>query len=137
MHEQVFFVSAQKIRQSGKLPIFLEVYARRIIVYTVYNPLNFLWAPFSLKEPPYLLDYYKLDCRKSANMKIWRLPDRSGSCLIKIRPRPDWSGCCLIKIRQRLIDQAATMVKAGSCLIDQAAARLKSGICLIDQDPSL
>ena len=32
-------------------------------------------------------------------IKIWQLPDRSGTCQIKIRWQPDWSGCCLIKIR--------------------------------------
>ena len=69
-----------------------------MIVYTALLPLNFLWAPFSLKEPPNLLDYYKLDWRKSENMKIRRLPDRSGS---------------------GLIDQAAARLKSGSCLIDQ------------------
>ena len=73
-----------------------------MIVYAACNPLNVLWpwAPFSFKEPPNLLDYYNLDCGKSENMKIRRLSDWSGSCLIKIRPRPDWSGLCLIKIRQ-------------------------------------
>ena len=76
-----------------------------MIVNTAFNPLNFLWARFSFKEPPHLLDYYKLDCRKSENMKIRQLPDWSDSCLIKIRLQPNRSGCCLIKIRQRLIDQ--------------------------------
>ena len=111
-------------------------------------PLNFLLAPFSLKEPPNLLDHYKLDWSNSENMKIRRLPDWLGRCLIKIRQRSDQSGCCLNKIRQLpdwsgscligqavawsksgicRIDQAATMVKSGSCLIEQAAARLKSG----------
>ena len=27
-----------------------------MIVYTALLPLNFLWAPFSLKEPPNLLE---------------------------------------------------------------------------------
>ena len=71
-----------------------------MIVYTACNLLNFLLAPFSLKEPLNLLVYYKLDSWKSENMKIRRLPDRSASCQIKIRPGPDRSGCCLIKIRQ-------------------------------------
>ena len=52
-----------------------------------------------------------LDCRKSENIKIRQLPDRSGSCLIKIRPRPDRSGCCLIKIRQM-------PNQSGRCLIE-------------------
>ena len=120
-----------------------------MIVYTTCNPLNFPWAPFSLKEPPNLLDYYKLDCNKLENMKIRRLPAWSGSCLIKIRPGligqvAAWSkpGSCLIdwaaarsKSGSRLTDLVATMIKLGSCLTDQAAARLKSGSFLIDQDP--
>ena len=32
-------------------------------------------------------------------IKIRQLPDRSGTCKIKIRRQPDQSGCCLIKIR--------------------------------------
>ena len=54
------FGPAQKIRRSGKLPIFFKVQVRRMIEYTACNPLNFLWAPFSLKEPHNVLDYYKL-----------------------------------------------------------------------------
>ena len=104
-----------------------------MIVYTACNPLNFLLAPISLKQPPHLPDYYKLDCRKSENMKIRQLPDWSGSCLIKIRSQPDQSCCCPIKIRQRLIDQAAAWSKLGSRLIAQAATMVKSGSCLIDQ----
>ena len=87
--------------------LFLEICVRRMIVYTACNPINFLRAPFSLKEPPNLLEYYKLDSKKSENMKIRPLPDWSGSCLIKIRlglikirQLPDLSGHCLIKIRQ-------------------------------------
>ena len=45
-----------------------------MIVYTACNPLNFLCAPFSLKQPPNLLDYYTFYCRKSENMKIRWLP---------------------------------------------------------------
>ena len=56
-------------------------------------------------------------------MKIRRLPDWSGSCLIKIRAGPDRSGCCLISIWQ-LPD--FTMVDAWSIRrlpdFDQAAA---------------
>ena len=57
-----------------------------------------------------LLDYIKLDCKKSENMKIRQLPDWSGNYLIKIRQRPNLSDCCLIKIRQ-LPDWS------GNCLI--------------------
>ena len=59
-----------------------------MIVYIALLPLNFLRAPFSLKEPPNMLDYDKLDWRKSENIKIRRQPDRSDSCLIKIRQLP-------------------------------------------------
>ena len=61
----------------GQLPNFLKVYVRRMIVNTACKPLNFLWGPFALKEAPYLMDYYKLDCRKSENMKIRRLLDQN------------------------------------------------------------
>ena len=57
-----------------------------MIEYTTCNPINFLLANFSLKEPPHLLDNYKLDGRKSENMKIRWLSYWSGSCLIKIKP---------------------------------------------------
>ena len=56
-----------------------------MIVYTACNPLYFLWAQFSLKEPPNLLYYYNLDCKKSENMKIRQLPDQN-------QARPYWSG---------------------------------------------
>ena len=46
-----------------------------MIVYTSCNPLNFVLAHLSFKEPPSLLDYYKLDWRKSENVRIRRLPD--------------------------------------------------------------
>ena len=68
-------------------------------------------------------------------MKIRRLPDWSGSCLIKIRLQPDWSGYCLIKFRQ-------LSNWSGRYLIKIRPERLgshhgKSGGCLIDQDPGL
>ena len=58
-----------------------------MIVYTICNPLNFLWAPFSLKEPPNLLDYYMFSVENLKILKLGGLFVRSGSCLIKIRPR--------------------------------------------------
>ena len=65
-----------------------------MIVYTALLTLNFLRAPFSLKEPLNLLDYDKLDWRKLEN----------------------------IKIRWLLIGQAAALSKSGSGLIGQVAA---------------
>ena len=72
---------------------------------TPFDPLNSFRAPFLLKGPPNLLDYYQFKCRKSENLKIRQVPDCSGGYLIEIR----------------------------HCLIDQATARLKSGHCSIDQ----
>ena len=66
-------------------------------VYNACNPLNFLWALFSLRGPPHFLDYDKFHLTKPENMKIRRLPHRLGCCLIK----------------------------SGSCLIDQATAYSK------------
>ena len=52
------------------------------------------------------------------------MPDRSGTCQIKIRRQPDWSGCCLIKIRQ-LPD------RSGTCQIKLRRQPDRSGCCLI------
>ena len=110
-----------------------------MIVYITCNPLNFLWATFSLMESHNLLDYYKLT---GGNQKVWK--SKSGSGLIGQVAAWSKSGSCLIiqaaawsKSGSFLINQAATMVISGSSLIDQAAARLKSGSCLINQDPGL
>ena len=65
------------LRKSGDQANYLKnviAYVRRMIVYTTCNPLNFLWAPFSLKEPPHLLDYYMFSVE---NLKILE----SGGCL--------------------------------------------------------
>ena len=59
----------------------------------------------SLKLFPNLLDYNKLNGRKSDSLKI----------------------------RHCLIDQTTARSKSGGCLIDLAAARSKLGTCLIDQ----
>ena len=120
-----FLVLLRKSGNQANYQFFLKVLVRRMIVYTACNPLNFLWAPFSLNEPPNLLDYYKFDCRKSENMKI-RRPDWSGSCLIGQVAVWSKSGSCMI-------DQATAWSKSGSCLIDQAAEMVKSGSCMIDQ----
>ena len=50
LHEQDFLVL---LRKSGNQAN-----------YTFCNLLNFLWVPFSLKEPPNVLDYYKFDWKK-------------------------------------------------------------------------
>ena len=52
------------------------------------------------------------------------MPNRSGTCQIKIRQQPDRSGCCLIKIRQ-LPDQS------GTCHIKIRWQPDRSGSCLI------
>ena len=74
MPEQDFWSCSEN--QANYL-IFLKVKVMRMIVYNTCNPLNFLYAPFSLKEPPNLLDYYKLNWRKSENMKIRQLPNQN------------------------------------------------------------
>ena len=64
---------------------------------TLLYLLNFLRALFFLNIwPPYLLKYYKFNCRKTENLKI----------------------------RHCLIDQATPRSESGRCLVDQAAAWL-------------
>ena len=65
-----------------------------MLLYTPFDPLNSFRAPFLLKGPPNLLDYFHVNCRKSENLKI----------------------------RHCLIDLATTRFKSGSCLIYLAAA---------------
>ena len=47
--------------------------------------INFFRAHILLKWHPNLPQYYKFSCRNYGNLNI-RLPDRSGTCQIKIRP---------------------------------------------------
>ena len=92
-----------------------------------FDPLNSFMAPFLLKGPPNLLDFYRLNCRKSKNLKIRHcLIDQATARSIDQAAARSKSGRCLI-------NQAATKVKLGGCLINWAAARWKSGSCLIDQ----
>ena len=84
-----FLVLLRKSGNQANYLISLKVLGMRMIVYTAWNSLNFLWDSFYLEEPPYFLDYYK-----SENQKIWK----SGGCLIGqtvawlIRLLPDQSG---------------------------------------------
>ena len=78
-----------------------------MIVYTAWTPLKFLWAPFSLKGPPYLLNYYNLD------WSIGPLPyqNQAAAWLIRqpwwknqaaawlIRQLPDWNRASAWSIR--------------------------------------
>ena len=100
---------------------------------TPFDPLNSFWD--SLTDPVTLLNYYKLNFKKSEII---------GGCLIdQATNRLKLGGCLInqaatvVKPGNCLIDQAATRLNSGSCLIDQAAARIKSGSFLIDQDPGL
>ena len=62
------FGPAQKIRQSGKLPDFLEsLNWEDDIICCILTP--FLLDHVSLKEPLNLLGYYKLDYRKLGGSK--------------------------------------------------------------------
>ena len=118
---------------------------------TPFDPQNSFWAPFPLRNPPNIHDYYKFNCRKSKNLTIMRLSDWSGNSQIeimqppdwhpalvrqvpdKIRRLPDWSYSHHCKIR-RLPDWS------GSCQIEikqlpkyQATPILKVGAFQIDQ----
>ena len=70
-------------------------------------------------------------------MKIRRLPDWSGSWLIKIRLQPDWSGYCLIKFRQLPDWSDRYLIKIRQTPDRSGSHHGKSGGCLIDQDPGL
>ena len=83
------FGPAQKIRRSGKLPNFFNVYVRRMIVNTTCNPLNFLWAPFLLRR---LLIWWITTSKTVENQAAARsarqLPNQNqaAACLVRLLP---------------------------------------------------
>ena len=94
------FILLRQIRQSGTLP-------KLVISLGYVDALRYLlWPPklilghFSLYVESTFTVLFQVYCWKSENLKIRRLPDKSGSDPSKSRWVPDWSGSCHIEIKQ-------------------------------------